>query len=298
MFEYAESISIYYRNDRSVSSWVSGVGSPFLFFLLFYLLFSTNFSKLDHYPLELELTPEQSNSFPPLLILDEEQTRDIGFIKPNRYKIATLPAVFPTLIQFPFAHSSKKELEARMLQAIPNRYHEQAKALITPILKIAEKYELDPFWILSIIWTESDFKQNAISRVGALGFMQLMPKTQRYIIKLMRQKNIASINRDFSDRDLDLIANKKLSARQRAIYRWNIDNIERGAFYLKRLYRAFDRNAVLATVAYNMGPTWTRRQLKNKQAVGTKNIYLDKVAKHYHSISINYFSYAKLSYAK
>jgi soluble lytic murein transglycosylase len=265
---------------------------------MLYLLFSTQFSKLSYYPVVSELTPDHLKSLPPLLILDDEKTRQEGFVKPTRYQITKLPAVFPGLIQFPFAHSDKKELEIKILQALPTRYHQAAQALVTPILMLAEKYELDPFWILSIIWTESDFKQNAISRVGALGFMQLMPKTQRYLIQLMRNKNIATLNSQLSDRDLEFMAQKKLTARQKAIYRWNIDNIERGVFYLKRLYRSFDRNPVLATVAYNMGPTWTRRQLNNKQQVGRKNLYLDKVAKHYHTISLNFFSYAKISYTK
>jgi soluble lytic murein transglycosylase len=62
-------------------------------------------------------------------------------------------------------------------------------------------------------------------------------------------------------------------------------NLEVGIFYLKGLLEAFNNNHYYATVAYNMGPYWTKGQLKNNLPVGKKNNYLDKVLKNYYHIT-------------
>ena len=54
---------------------------------------------------------------------------------------------------------------------------------------------------------------------------------------------------------------------------------------LKRLLKKFNYNHRLATVAYNMGPGWTRGRLRNNLPVGNRNEYLDKVQRAYKRIS-------------
>lgn len=41
----------------------------------------------------------------------------------------------------------------------------------------SEEYDIDPLLVLSVIKTESDFNENAISNRGAKGLMQIMDKT-------------------------------------------------------------------------------------------------------------------------
>ena len=48
---------------------------------------------------------------------------------------------------------------------------------------------------------------------------------------------------------------------------------------------AFNNNHHHATVAYNMGPFWTKGQLRNNLPVGQDNHYLDKVLKNYYHIT-------------
>ncbi len=41
----------------------------------------------------------------------------------------------------------------------------------------AERHGLDPRLLASLVWTESDFQPDAVSRAGAIGLAQLMPGT-------------------------------------------------------------------------------------------------------------------------
>lgn len=87
----------------------------------------------------------------------------------------------------------------------------------------ANQYGISPWLIKSIIWAESCFDSNAVSRVGAEGLMQLMPGTA----KALGVKN-----------SFDPIA-----------------NIQSGVFYFSDLLKRFDQNVKFALAAYNAGPT-------------------------------------------
>ena len=87
----------------------------------------------------------------------------------------------------------------------------------------ASEYGISPWLIKSIIWAESCFDSNAVSRVGAEGLMQLMPDTA----KALGVKN-----------SFDPIA-----------------NIRSGVFYFSDLLKQFDQNVRFALAAYNAGPT-------------------------------------------
>lgn len=101
------------------------------------------------------------------------------------------------------------------------------------------KYEgIDSNWIYAIIRQESAFGGTAQSHVGAQGLMQLMPATA------------------------------KLTARGMGIpyYRDQLHepsyNIQLGSRYLGKMYQKFNYNRILASAAYNAGPSrvvrWTR----------------------------------------
>jgi len=91
----------------------------------------------------------------------------------------------------------------------------------------AQKYDVDPALLAAVVETESSFRTNARSQVGARGLMQLMPRTGRW-----------------------------LGARNL----YNADqNVDAGAKYLKYLTARFDGNLTKTVAAYNAGEGNVRR---------------------------------------
>ena len=98
------------------------------------------------------------------------------------------------------------------------------------IITYSEKNNVDPFLIAAIIKNESNFKHKAVSGVGAVGLMQIMPDTGRWIAE---QMGLA----DYKDSDL-------YQART---------NIRMGCWYVGELEHEFQHNLVLLMIAYNAG---------------------------------------------
>lgn len=95
----------------------------------------------------------------------------------------------------------------------------------------AREDQLDPAWVYALIRQESAFRADARSPVGALGLMQLMPATGRQIAQDLQ---------DTVD-TLDL--------------RQPETNIRYGVHYLRRMLDRLQDNPILATAAYNAGPS-------------------------------------------
>jgi len=109
------------------------------------------------------------------------------------------------------------------------------------ILDQAEDNNIDPAWVYGIMRQESIFMSDARSGAGALGLMQIMPRTGRFTA---RAKKI----RIRSNKDL-LNVNK---------------NIRLGAAYLRHMLDENNGNSVLATASYNAGPYRVKQWLPNK----------------------------------
>ncbi len=101
------------------------------------------------------------------------------------------------------------------------------------IARVAEEYGLDPYLVAAMVKTESGFDSQAVSPVGAVGLMQLMPDTAAWLSGL-------DIWRGDSSPKLTDPA----------------DNLELGACYLEYLTAKFGEEHLLAALAaYNAGPT-------------------------------------------
>lgn len=99
------------------------------------------------------------------------------------------------------------------------------------VMHEAENNDLDPAWIFAMMRQESAFMQDARSSVGALGLMQLMPKTADSVARKLKQSKPAAN---------DIIKPER--------------NIQLGSAYLKQVYDRFEKHPVLAIASYNAGP--------------------------------------------
>jgi hypothetical protein len=183
-----------------------------------------------------------------------------------------------------FNNNSYDEAETRIVELFPGKLQKKVHKVIRPVLVLCEKHQLDPFWVLSVMWTESHFKHESTSKKGARGLMQLMPHTYMETLAEMKEEGIFLE----SDRGEDYLRYQYGQVYYDLGYSQlvaKLRNLEVGIYYLKGLLEAFNNNHHHATVAYNMGPYWTKSQLRNNLPVGKKNHYLDKVLRNYYHIT-------------
>lgn len=130
------------------------------------------------------------------------------------------------------------------------------------VLEFAEKYDLEPALVYATIKQESDFDKFAVSKSGALGLMQILPNTAKWIA--------GELEIDYNE---ELIFEPKY-------------NIEFGCFYLNYLFNKFsDLDVVIC--AYNAGEgkvlDWIVNGKLNKEAIdySETRLYLKKVKNYY-----------------
>jgi soluble lytic murein transglycosylase len=121
----------------------------------------------------------------------------------------------------------KDDLDLRF----PFAYQEQ-------VLSSAKRHQIDPAWVYGVVRQESAFMPDARSRAGAMGLMQLLPRTARITARLLR---------------IPMRSKYELLEAEK--------NLHLGSGYLKRMLDENNGNQILATASYNAGPQRVKQWL-------------------------------------
>jgi soluble lytic murein transglycosylase len=122
----------------------------------------------------------------------------------------------------------------------------ETDALARAIFTEAARYELDPGLILAVMHVESRFNAFALSPVGAMGLMQVMPATGE-----------------------ELAANLGVAWRGAQTLFDPFVNLRLGVAYLKQLESRYG-DTPTALAAYNWGPGHIDRRLRRGRALPTE----------------------------
>jgi N-acetylmuramoyl-L-alanine amidase len=95
------------------------------------------------------------------------------------------------------------------------------------IESVARRHGWSPAFVKALAWQESGWNQGAVSSVGAVGIMQVMPGTGRFVSQRL------------AGRDLDLADPR--------------DNVEAGVIFLQHLWELTDGDVELTLAGYYQG---------------------------------------------
>ena len=171
-----------------------------------------------------------------------------NFLKPNSESIiGNAPHKFS---HTKIPSSSPGRHKPNELEKTPLSVHPKNKdSLFYPlILQAANRHQLDPALIKAVIMAESRYNPNAISKKGAKGLMQLMPRTAEAL----------GVKDGFNPEH----------------------NINAGVRYLKQLINQFNGDLKLALAAYNAGSRRVR-EFQGIPPIRATQEYIKKVLGYY-----------------
>jgi soluble lytic murein transglycosylase len=122
------------------------------------------------------------------------------------------------------------------------------------VVPAAMRHGLDPNLLLAVMRVESAYQKHIVSYAGAVGLMQIMPRTGQLIAYALGQD-------DFTPADL-------LDPRV---------NLEFAAWYLASLLERFDGHLPLAIAAYNGGPHNVRRWIQESAQNTPLDVLLERI---------------------
>ncbi len=135
----------------------------------------------------------------------------------------------------------------------------------------SKKYDIDPNLVYAVILAESMFKKDSVSRANAIGLMQIVPLTGRFVASLAGLK-------DFSP---EMLMDPDI-------------NLGLGIKYLSMLKTQYSGNLVLMLAHYNAGPTNLNSWLKSNE-IQDIDIFIENIpfneTREYIKKVISYYCY-------
>ena len=127
--------------------------------------------------------------------------------------------------------------------------------------KHAEKYGLQPEFLMAVIRAESFFKPNARSSAGAMGLMQIMPKTGTWISKKLKME----------DFNVDMLFDPEVS-------------VEMGCWYFSYLSEKYSGDEMKMLAAYNAGPGNVEKWINEDDELHHDDIQFEETQKYVRKI--------------
>ena len=138
------------------------------------------------------------------------------------------------------------------------------------IEKYSADYDLEKELVLAIVKAESDFDKNAVSKSDAMGLMQIIPNTAKWIAG------------EFDE----LYEKQKMFEPE--------TNIKYGCFYLRYLFDKFERQDVVIC-AYNAGEGVVREWLDDQGNLLKEKISYEETRNYLKKVTEYYENYKKLA---
>lgn len=149
---------------------------------------------------------------------------------------------------------SLRQIRDHLSLALPEGQKEKSDFLAKKIRALAQQYRLSPTLVLSVIEAESSFRPEVISKAGAIGLMQVLPRTAQ---EVARRYGIPY----HSAHDLK---NPET-------------NLRIGVAYLAYLRRRFG-HSYHYLAAYNLGPSALKSRLRaGRFELGQVEFYVQKI---------------------
>lgn len=123
------------------------------------------------------------------------------------------------------------------------------------VKQIAQRFKLDPNLLWAIMRTESTYRLDVISRVGATGLMQIMPRTAQRIADAMK----------LEDFRYDQLFEPEI-------------NLRMAGWYLKALSDKFNHQLGLVAAAYNGGPHHVARWLDQRGKGAAFDEFIEEIS--------------------
>jgi len=136
---------------------------------------------------------------------------------------------------------------------------ERLRTIAGSIYEESQRYDIDYRLIIAVMKVESNFRNDAISRKGARGLLQIKPSLARHVSRTS---------------DISVKSTKCLHEPEK--------NIKIGVYYLSRLLERFE-DLYTALHAYNVGPGKVKHNTSSEEM--PNNRFTKKVIKEYHQIT-------------